>query len=309
MPDFVPPMLPALHDRPPRGAAWIHEIKYDGYRTQIRIDGGQARMLTRNGHDWTHRFRDLPAAGAALPVRSAIIDGEVVTIRPDGVTSYRDLLTALSGDRSKELHYYAFDVLWHDGQDLRRAPLLERKARLRTLIAESSGPIIYSDHIVGAEPDLLSRFCAMGLEGIVSKRADSRYVSGRSDIWRKSKCTKRHPFVIGGWRRPATGVAGVGALLLGALDEQGQLVYAGKVGTGWDVATSVALQGLLETIAIERSPFSDRMRRGKALWVRPELVCEISYAEWDPPHEIRHASFKGLREEGDVKRALIRSPE
>src|SRR3546814_4636916 len=153
----------------------------------------------------THRFRDIPVKAGRLRVRSAIIDGEIVAVQDDGVTSYRDLLSALSGDLSIPLHFYAFDLLWRDGDDLRRHPLLDRKQRLRSVLEGGGGPLCYSDHIVATTPDLLAHICGMGLEGIVSKLANSRYASGRSQSWRKAKCTKRRPFVIGGWHRPATG--------------------------------------------------------------------------------------------------------
>lgn len=306
MPDFVPPLLPVLQDQAPVGDEWVHEIKFDGYRVQLRIENGQVRALTRRGFDWTHRFRDIPAAAAALPVRSAIIDGELVCVRANGITSYRDLLSALSGEKALPLHFYAFDLVWLEDTDLRRQRLLERKQRLRDVIPTTPGsPLLHSDHMVGTTPRLLEHFCQIGLEGVVSKRADSVYVSGRHDAWRKSKCRKRRRFVIGGWRRPDSGVAGVGALLLGAHNAQGHLVYAGKVGTGWTLKVSLDLHRQLEELGVDVAPFFGRARPRRALWVRPELVCDVDYAEWEPPHELRHASFKGLREDVPAREVAV----
>ncbi|MGZ3306704.1 MAG: non-homologous end-joining DNA ligase [Asticcacaulis sp.] len=227
---FIEPELATLADTIPLGDAWVHEVKFDGYRAIALIENGRARILTRKGLDWTHRFQAIADELAKLPVKSAIIDGEIVALDDEGASSFRALQDELGSGRSDRLQDYAFDLLSLDGEDLRRLPLIERKARLKALLDRlEGGHVLYSEHF-GYKSDVLAQVCDLEYEGIISKRANAPYTSGRGGNWLKIKCHKRQEFVIGGFTEPKTGGPGIGALLLGYYEEE-ELVYAGKVGT------------------------------------------------------------------------------
>jgi bifunctional non-homologous end joining protein LigD len=297
------PQLATLAGRAPDDEAWVHEIKYDGYRLLALVRDGDARLITRGGHDWTARFPSI-AQALALPGRNAVLDGELVVLDRGGASSFQALQNALRGDASGPLVFQAFDLLHLDGRDTRPLPLLERKALLRGLLqgAPADGAIRYSDHIVGRGAVFHRRACELGLEGIISKRADAPYREGRSRAWLKIKCLLRQEFVIGGWSEPRGSRTGFGALLVGVHDAAGGLRYAGRVGTGFDHAGLAALHPRLTRIERDSSPFVDHPARGRRRpagvhWVAPELVCEVAFTEWTDEGVLRHPVFHGVRED------------
>jgi bifunctional non-homologous end joining protein LigD len=282
----------------PDGPEWLHEIKFDGYRIVARLEHGAARLLSRNGKDWTERFPEVAAAVARLPARDALLDGEVAAVLPGGITSFQALQNVLSGGRRATVAYYLFDLLHLDGLDLTRAPLEARKEALRDLVRAASDPLRFSDHVVGSGPEVLRQACGMSVEGIVSKRRDAPYEARRSGTWLKVKCLRGQEVVIGGFTEPTGTRTALGALLIGVHDEQGALRYAGKVGTGFTTATLRALHRRLRALEVPRSPFADRIPgAARAHWVRPELVAEVAFTEWTDDGKLRHPSFKGLRED------------
>lgn len=308
---FTPEMATLVDEVPP-GDEWIHEIKYDGYRLLVMLRDGDARLITRNGKDWTDRFPDAARALSALPVKSAVLDGEVVVLTREGRTSFQALQNVLSSGRGGELVFYAFDLAYLDGMDLRRSPLLARKEALRALLAGRDGAVRFSDHIEGRGEAFYKQACGMGLEGIISKLATSPYVQRRTKDWLKVKCLLRQEFVIGGFSEPRGSRSHFGALLLGVHDEEGRLVYAGKVGTGFDGARLRDVHARLKERTRADSPFADLGRRGRGpkgvTWVEPELVCEIAFTEWTDDGKIRHPVFQGLREDKPAKDVVREDP-
>ncbi|MDM7913777.1 MAG: non-homologous end-joining DNA ligase, partial [Candidatus Eisenbacteria bacterium] len=311
LPAFVEPALATLAKEAPQGSDWLHEIKFDGYRILCRIDGGQVRLFSRNRHDWTSRLPSVVRAAADLPARSAILDGEVVILRPDGTTSFQDLQNAIAeGGRGASILYYAFDLIHLDGYDLRAVPLVERKEALAGLVSRregGQGTIRFSDHIQGRSEEFFRHACRYSLEGIVSKRADSPYRSGRSKDWLKIKCVQRQEFVIAGYTRPEGSREGFGALLLGVHDRQGRLHYAGRVGTGFTDATLSDLMRRMRPLVTASPAFVDPPRGAAArgsTWLRPSLVGEVEFTEWTRDGQLRHPSFKGLREDRDPKEVV-----
>jgi bifunctional non-homologous end joining protein LigD len=299
LPDFVEPQLATRVGAPPAGEGWVHEIKLDGYRIQARLDGGKVSLLTRRGLDWCKRFPAIAKAVGALPAKTALLDGEIVAFEADGLSNFGQLQAILSGDEQGELVFVLFDLLYLDGQDLRALPLLERKARLLGLLgATERGVLRFSQHFDRDGGEIYRHACELALEGVVSKRAQDPYRSGRGTGWLKSKCRERQEFVIGGFTRPAKGRPGVGALLLGYGDG-GRLRYAGRVGTGFGRAQSLALRRRLEPIRQDEPPFAAipaAARRG-VTYVEPSLVCETEFATWTRDGLVRQASFLGLRED------------
>ncbi|WP_242347042.1 non-homologous end-joining DNA ligase [Anaeromyxobacter terrae] len=298
----VPPyraQLAQLADEAPEGDAWVHEIKYDGYRIGCAIEDGAVTLWSRNGKDWTAQFPEVAAAARRLKVRSALLDGEVAAVLPDGRTSFQALQNAFGTGR-RELLYFVFDLLHLDGEDLAERPLLERKAAVERLLGEGAGIIRYAQHFSGSGRDIHREACRLGLEGIVSKRADRPYRPGRNATWVKTKCVLRQELVVGGFTDPEGAARdAIGALLVG-YPEGGALRFAGKVGTGWTNEGARALRERLARLAQEQSPFTPpppgRLGRD-AHWVRPELVCEVAFTEWTQDGKIRHPSFQGLRED------------
>lgn len=302
LPGFIEPCLAQQADAPPQGDAWVHEIKFDGYRLQARVAGGAARLLTRNGEDWTGRFGAIAVAIGTLPCRSALIDGEAVVLDEHGVSSFSMLVSALKAGRSAAMTFYAFDLLHLDGTDLSGQTLAERKQRLLNLLpmpSAESFPVRYSDHLAGDGAAMLRQACAMGLEGIVSKRLDKPYRSGRHGVWLKIKCQKADEFVIAGYVVSAAEKEAVGALALGFF-EDGRLVYAGRVGTGFSRRTARELWSQMQALRCDVSPFATRLstaqRRG-VVWLAPRLVAQVGYTGWTADHLLRHAVFQGLRDD------------
>src|SRR6516162_11342536 len=257
LPDFIPPELATLVDKAPDGERWIHEMKIDGYRTAGHLRSGRVRMLTRKGLDWTARFHPIAEALAGLKAPNAYVDGEIAVVGEDGVTCFAELQAVLSDGPASRLVYYAFDLLHLDGRDLMPLPLVQRKEALGALLAglPKGSPVGCSEHVVGGGPAFFRNACKLRLEGIVSKLAASRYRSGRGGDWLKTKCTARQELVIGGWSPSITGPRDLGALLVGYYDG-GKLIYAGKVGTGFDTATRRQMVARLQQLRRERSPSS-----------------------------------------------------
>jgi bifunctional non-homologous end joining protein LigD len=306
------PQLATLVDEVPAGNDWIHELKYDGYRLVAMVNKGTARLITRNGNDWTDRFPTVVQALEAVPAASAVLDGELVVLTPRGTTSFQALQNVMSSGRGGELVFYAFDLPYLEGMDLRASPLLARKEALRGLLAGGRGAVRYSDHIQGAGAEFYRQACGMGLEGIICKRADARYVHKRNHDWLKVKCLLRQEFVIGGYTEPRGARSHFGALLLGVHDAKGQLVYAGKVGTGFDQSRLREVHARLRKLEREDSPFINHGRRGRkpagVHWIDPELVCEIAFTEWTEEGILRHPVFQGLREDKDLKDVVRENP-
>jgi bifunctional non-homologous end joining protein LigD len=311
MPASIAPQLATLVEEVPRGEDWLHEIKYDGYRALCKVRDGEARMLTRHAKDWTDRFAPVARESATLPVGQAILDGEVVVLEPDGRTSFQALQNALSEGRQDDLVYFSFDLLYLDGWDLRGAPLAARKQVLAEILAGRQGKVRLGDHVPGGGEDFYRHACRFGLEGIVSKRADLPYRSGRSKDWLKVKCLQRQEFVIVGFTNPEKSRVGFGALLL-AVHENRELVYAGKVGTGFDDRTLRDLRKRLDKLEIDKPAFKNPPRGAEARrshWVRPELVAEVAFTEWTREGILRHPTFQGLREDKSPDEVVRERPQ
>jgi len=301
LPESAEPQLAKDSPAAPAGEGWVHEIKFDGYRLLCRLEHGVARVFTRGGHDWTARFPEIAAAVSELPAEAAWLDGEAVALTPAGVSSFSGIQDALSKKETAGLVFYAFDLLHLDGLDLRPAPLLARKAALERLLKRAGGsPIRYSEHVGSDGPAFRDAACERDLEGIICKKADDPYRPGRTGSWLKAKCGKGAEFVIGGFTEPKGSRTGLGSLLLGGHDADGDLVYVGRVGTGFDGRTLKAIRKKLEAITSKSCPFADppaEARKGKPTWVRPVLVAEVGYAEKTADGLLRQARFKGLRED------------
>ncbi|MES2639829.1 MAG: DNA ligase D [Myxococcota bacterium] len=308
LPD-IPFQLATLATHPPRGEGWLFEIKLDGYRVMARLTGGKARLLTRSGKDWTARFPRVVRALEALPVRDAILDGEMVVLDERGVSNFSALGDALGRDDDRAIVYFPFDLLYVDGEDLRAQPLTDRKRRLAGLLASAKSPLRYLDHVLGQGTAFVRTTCELGLEGSIAKRADAPYRSGRGDSWRKLKCTNREELVIVGWTDPSGGRTAFGALLLATRQGASKtLTYAGRVGTGFDERSLAALHtrllGLAQTAPPVANPPTGMEARG-VHWVEPTLVAEVAFAGWSPAGRLRHAVYKGLREDKPA-RAVVK---
>ena len=293
---FVAPQLCRLVDTPPTGDRWVHELKLDGYRLQLRVEGRKPVLRTRTGLDWTDRFPAIAKAAEALP--DCLMDGEAVALDAKGHPSFSALQATLAGERHAPIVYFVFDLL-HDGtNDLTGKPLLDRKSALRRIVPEGQSVIRYLDHFKGPGQAVLSSACELEMEGIVSKRSDSRYSSGRGDSWTKSKCRGRDEFLVGGWSTDKKG-RGLGSLLVGANRDSG-LVYLGRVGTGFTAKLADDLLRRLSPLRVATSPFAGRQpdRTSDVTWTNPKLVVEVAYGGWTEGEGLlRHASFQGIRED------------
>jgi bifunctional non-homologous end joining protein LigD len=313
LPATVVPELTTLVDKVPAGDEWIHEIKFDGYRALCRIERRAARFFTREGNDWTERFAALVKPAAALPVREAFLDGEIVVLEQDGSSNFQALQEVLSEKKTDRLIYYVFDILHLDGYDLRPLPLVQRKEILAGVIkAGKKAPIRFSDHVVGRAEDFFQRACQTGLEGIISKRKHSPYKPGRARDWFKIKCHASQEFVLGGFTEPSGSRIGLGALLLGTYDDRGELIYAGKVGTGFNSRMLTDLRSRLEKVQRPQPAFRNppRLPRREGVhWIEPSFAAEVEFTGWTRDGMLRHPSFKGLREDKSARKIAREQPE
>ncbi|MEN5167458.1 DNA ligase D [Achromobacter kerstersii] len=309
LPASLKPQLATLIDgAPPESDDWLYELKFDGYRLLVRIDGDDVKLYTRNGHDWTSKLPHIAEAFGKLPAKCAWVDGEAVVLDENGVPNFQALQNAFDGDRTGNIIFYAFDLPFIGQRDLRDEPLHVRRALLAQLMETSHDDHLRFSEAFNATPaSLVASACKMGMEGIIAKRLSSRYVSRRSDNWLKIKCAKRQEFVIVGYTAPQGSREGLGALLLAVHDEDGALRYAGKVGTGFDRAKLIALQKDLARIETHDKPVSGGQAKG-VHWVKPERVAEVSFGEWTSDGHIRHSVFRGLRDDKPARQIKRERP-
>jgi bifunctional non-homologous end joining protein LigD len=313
LPQFVAPQLATLVNEPPRHGDWLYEVKHDGYRLLARIERGSAQLFTRGGHDWTAKMPSLARALGALKLKQAWLDGEVVVLNEKGVSSFQALQNAFESGSEGRMVYFVFDAPHLEGHDLTRLPLRERKRRLAQVLgALPAGPVRLSEHLNAEGREALEQACRLGLEGLIGKLADSVYVPGRTRSWIKLKCRLREEFVIGGFTTPGGSRQGFGALLVGTFDPAGRLIYAGRVGTGFDEEALARLARRFGPLRKDDCPFHDPPREAKrnAHWLRPSLVAEVAYASRTDEGLLRHASFLGLREDRPAKTVVgIETPQ
>jgi bifunctional non-homologous end joining protein LigD len=308
LPAFIAPQLASEAPAPPVGAHWVHELKLDGYRIQAHMDkSGKVKLFTRSGLEWTSRMPLIVRELGRLKVEGAVLDGEVVVLDAEGQSSFAKLQAAFDEGAAHPLTYFVFDLLHLNGHNLRQEPLAKRKQILERMLdtLPEHEVIRYGQHIETEGGPIFTEACKMGAEGIVSKRSDSTYSSGRSKSWIKIKCIRRQEFVIGGFTKPANGTEGIGALVLGYYEGK-KLIYAGRTGTGFTQANGRILRQRLEAMRQSKMAFVDvpaAAAKG-AIWIRPELVAEVQFSTWTADNLVRQASFKGLRE--DKKAAEVR---
>jgi bifunctional non-homologous end joining protein LigD len=289
MPGFIKPQLATLKAKAPSGDQWLHEIKFDGYRVQIHLNKGKKRVFTRNGLDWTKRFSMI--AGALDIPGQAILDGEVVVIH-EGRTNFSELQAELAAGRQDRLVFYAFDLLWRD-RDLRKLPQVERKRMLSNLLGENDigHPVIYSEHLTGDGQEMFEHATKLNFEGIVSKNAQAPYRSDRNEGWLKVKTVQQGKFPVIGFVKDPSGVA---ALYLGKREGK-DLVYMGKVGTGWSRTVSSQIRKQLDTVVSPKSKLTKPIKKPKATWVEPTFFADIEYRDITSEGLLRQSSFKGFK--------------
>jgi bifunctional non-homologous end joining protein LigD len=306
-PLFRKPQLATLVSEVPKGKEWIHEIKFDGYRMQALINraSSSVKIISRNENDWTDKFLSLIDPLLKLKCESASLDGEVVVLDNKGISDFQLLQNSFESQKKTSYVFYIFDILELNGKDLTSLPLNKRKEilgkLLETVLKEKS--LRFSDHIELAKKDLLNHACRLGLEGIVSKRVDGTYSSGRTDSWVKAKCEKRQEFIIIGYSSPKGLRAGLGALLLAIHDKNKNLIYAGRVGTGFDVKLLNSLKTKLSKIQVSKSPLETmpkNMTTRDVTWVKPKYLCEVKFSQWTKDESLRHPVFLGLREDKEA---------
>lgn len=311
IPEFISPQLATLIDKAPEGDQWLHELKFDGYRMLCHLSRGKVRFWSRNKKDWTHKFSHLAKAIKEFPATAAILDGEVVAVDSQGRASFQKLQQGLkTGDAGFVFH--VFDLIYLDGFNLTRTPLHERKRLLAALFESvpAKSQLRYSDHVQGSGPQFFKQACQYGIEGIVSKLADSIYESTRSRSWLKVKCIKRQEFVIAGYTISDKGFPGFGALILGVY-AKGVLLYAGRVGTGFSIQQRLELRKKLDRLVRSTSPFAALPKDPalkRAVWVKPKLIAEVAFTEWTVEGSVRHPSFQGLREDKQATDVIREEP-
>ena len=311
MPEFVSPQLATLMKEAPRGNEWLHELKFDGYRLLCHLQRGHVRLWTRNRKDWTDKFPNVVKALQSLKVQSAILDAEVVAMDSSGRSSFQMLQQAIHKTAGKGLVLEIFDLIYIEGFNIQRTPLVERKRVLEEVVASvrSHQVLRYSDHVEGNGAKFLKQACDFGIEGIVSKLADSPYESTRSHNWQKVKCLRRQEFVIAGYTLSDKGLP-FSSLVLGVY-EKGKLLYAGRVGTGFSNKLRAELKKTLDRLARPTKPFAEIPRDPdlrRAIWTEPKLVGEVEFSEWTQDNVIRHPSFQGLREDKKATEVVREEP-
>lgn len=311
LPGFVSPQLATLVKEPPSGDEWLHELKFDGYRMLCRVDRGRVTVWSRNGKDWTEKFQNVVEALKSLKTTSAVLDGEIVIVDAQGRSSFQKLQRAMGKGTTTGFAYEAFDLIYLDGFSLTQTPLKHRKLLLKNLVGSNShGVIRYSEHINGSGDEFFKHACEYGIEGIVSKLADSHYESARNRNWLKVKCAKQQEFVIAGYTPSSKGLPGFGSLVLGVY-EKGKLVYAGRVGTGFTFKQRSDLKKQLDKLSRQTSslavaPKDPGLRQTH--WTEPKMVAEVAFTEWTSDGSIRHPSFQGLREDKNPKDVVREEP-
>jgi bifunctional non-homologous end joining protein LigD len=311
MPEFVSPQLATLVKEAPRGNEWLHELKFDGYRLLCHLQRGHVRLWTRNRKDWTDKFPNVVKALQSLKVQSAILDAEVVAMDSSGRSSFQMLQQAIHKTAGKGLVLEIFDLIYIDGFNIQRTPLVDRKRVLEEVVATVPNHQVlrYSDHVEGNGVKFLKQACDFGIEGIVSKLADSPYESTRSHNWQKVKCLRRQEFVIAGYTLSDKGLP-FSSLVLGVY-EKGKLIYAGRVGTGFSNKLRADLKKTLDRLARPTKPFAEIPRDPdlrRAIWTEPKLVGEVEFSEWTQDNVIRHPSFQGLREDKKATEVVREEP-
>lgn len=299
MPRRVEACVATLVDKPPKGPEWAFEVKWDGYRLAVHVEPGEVRAITRGGHDWTKKFGLIVAEARQLGHASMILDGEAVVLDDQGRSDFGLLQRAVGKKPSLhdagEIIFYAFDLLYLDGRDLRSLPLSERRRLLEPIVGGRAGAIRFSEEVNADGEEFFRVACEMGLEGIIAKRREKPYHSGRRPEWLKIKCTRCDIFVIVGYER-STMPGTIGRLLLAARKGYG-LVYVGGCGTGWNNKESSDLRQLLDAIPAKRPAVT--LKRKGAVFVEPMLVAEVEYRAWTQDGKLRHPSFKGVRARDD----------
>ena len=316
-PGFIAPQLAVAAASIPSGSNWLNELKLDGYRVQAhlrtRAKGDREVMLfTRSGLDWTHRMKRVAKALEKVKCDEAILDGEVVVLDEKGTSSFSRLQAAFEQGEAATLTYFAFDLLYLNGRDMRGLPLRARKALLEPLVNGAADPLlVFSQHLEMTTDAVFAHACELGAEGILSKNGDARYTGGRSDAWLKLKCTHRQEFVIAGFTLPKDKGAGVGSLLLGYY-EAGRLVHCGRCGTGFTQASAAAIRKQMEPLREAKAAYGGTLSREAkkdAIWLRPELVCEVQFATWTADGSLRHASFQGMRADKPAEQVVKEEPK
>ena len=300
LPESLSPELATLVDAPPSTPEdWVFEIKFDGYRLLARVEGKTVKLFTRNGHDWSHKLSNLVTGMTAMNLPDGWYDGEIVVHDEHGKPNFGMLQLAFDGSNTAEIVYFIFDAPYCNGYDMRNVPLEARRAMLQAVLGKTPSDMVRFSAEFGNDPhELVIAACKMGLEGVIGKRRDSRYVERRSPEWIKLKCGQRQEFVIGGYTDPQGSRTGIGSLLLGVYDKDGVLQYAGNVGTGFNEATLRELKKQLTVLDTDTSPFPPKAVAGrKHHWVKPKLIAEVAFAEWTKTGSVRHAVFHGLRED------------